>query len=38
MKNQYIRGHCLKRGVWTVYRFKRGLGKKEGVVFLRGGG
>ena len=23
---------------WTVYRFKRGLGEKEGVVFLRGRG
>ena len=28
---------CLKRGAWIVCRFKRGLGKKEGVVFLRGG-
>ena len=34
MRNQ----HCLqKKGVWTVCRFKKGLGKKEGVVFLRGG-
>ena len=34
-KNQYIRGNCLKREAWTVFRFKSGLGKKEGV-FLRG--
>ena len=41
MKNQYIAGDCLRgeRGeVWTVCWFKgRGLGKKEGVVFLKGG-
>ena len=24
-------------GAWTVYRFKGGLGEKEGMVFLRGG-
>ena len=40
IKNQYIRGggvgmDCLKRGAWAVCRFKRGLGKKEGVMFLR---
>ena len=31
-------GDCLKggRGIWTVCWFKEGLGKKEGVVFLRG--
>ena len=29
-------GDCLKRGAWSVCRFKGGLGKKEGVVFLRG--
>ena len=28
---------CLKRGAWTVWRFKRGLGKKEGVMLLKGG-
>ena len=33
------RGDCLKGGAWTVCRFKRGLGKKEGVgVFEVGGG
>ena len=37
MKNQYIGGDCLKEGRWTVFRFKRGLGEKEGLVFLRGG-
>ena len=26
-----------KKGPWTICRFKGGLGKKEGVVFLRGG-
>ena len=31
-KNQYIGGNCLK----TVYRFKRGLAKRKGVVFLIG--
>ena len=32
-----VRGDCLKRegGAWTVCRFKKGLGKKEGSVFLR---
>ena len=30
MRNQYIGEDCLKRGAWTVRRFK------EGVVFLRG--
>ena len=29
-ENQYIEGDCLKSGAWTVCRFKRGLGKKEG--------
>ena len=29
-KNQYIRGWPKKRGSWTVYRYKGGLGKKEG--------
>ena len=37
MKNQYREGDCLKRGAWTVCQFKGGLGKKEGVVLLRGG-
>ena len=36
IKNQYIEGNCLKRGASTVCRFKEGLGKKEGVVLLRG--
>ena len=31
------RGNYLKRGAWTVSRFKgRGAWQKEGVVFLRG--
>ena len=25
-KNQYLKGNCLKMGVWTVYRFKWGGG------------
>ena len=30
MKNQYIRGDCLKRGeAWTVCRFTGGLGKRD---------
>ena len=29
---------CLKRGAWIVCRFKKGLGKKEGIMFWRGGG
>ena len=29
---------CLKSGAWIVCWFKGGLGKKEEVVFLRGGG
>ena len=37
MKNQNIGGNCLKRGAWAVYRFKGGLAKKKGVVFLTGG-
>ena len=35
-KKQYREGDCPKRGAWTICKFKRGLGKKEGVVFLRG--
>ena len=40
MKNQYIGGNCLKKGAWTVCRFKGGggLGEKEGVVFVFEGG
>ena len=30
------KGVCLKRGALTVSRFNVGLGKKEGVVFMRG--
>ena len=37
-KPVYRGGDCLKEGHWTVFRFKRGLGEKEGLVFLRGGG
>ena len=33
-KKQYIEGNCLKRGAWTVCRFKEGLGG----VFFGGGG
>ena len=36
MKNQYRLGDCLKRGAWADCKFKGGLGKKEGVVFMRG--
>ena len=33
-KKQYIGGTCLKKGAWTVCRFKRGLAEKEeGAVF-----
>ena len=34
-----IEGELPKReeGAWTVYRFKVGLSKKEGMLFLRGG-
>ena len=37
-KNQYRGGNCLRRGAWTVYRFKGGggLARKKGMVFLRG--
>ena len=35
MKNHYRGGDCLKRGAWTVCRFKGGLGKKG---FGGGGG
>ena len=41
MKNQYRGGNYLKKwggGAWTVWQFKGELGKKEGVVFLIGGG
>ena len=31
------RGNSLKRGAWTVCRFKGRLDNKRGVVFLRGG-
>ena len=30
-------GDCLKRGAWIVCRFKGGLARKRGVVFLKGG-
>ena len=36
-KKPIYRGHCLKRGPWKTCRFTGGLGKKEGVVFLKGG-
>ena len=34
MKKQYIGGNYLNSGAWTVCRFKKGLGEKEGVVCL----
>ena len=34
--SQKIEGRMPIKGGWTVCRFKWGLGKKEGVVFLRG--
>ena len=34
-KNHIEEGDCLKRGTWTVFRFKGGLARKRGV-FLRG--
>ena len=37
MKKQYIWGELPKKGAWTVCRFKRGLGKKRGVMFLKRG-
>ena len=36
-KKPIYREHCLKRGPWKTCRFTGGLGKKEGVVFLKGG-
>ena len=36
-KNRYRGEDCLNTGAWTVCRFKGGLGKKKGVVFLTGG-
>ena len=35
MKNQYIGGDYLKKGTWSVCRFKGGLARKR-VGFLRG--
>ena len=29
--------NCLKKGAWTVCRFKRVLDKKEGMIVLREG-
>ena len=37
IKKQYIGGNCLKRRAWTVCKFKGGLLKKRGVMFLKGG-
>ena len=39
MKNQYIGGDCIGEGGWLgqFVGLRGGLGKKEGVVFLRGG-
>ena len=38
MKNQYREGNCLKRGLGQFADLGGGLGKKEGLVFLRGWG
>ena len=35
-KPTYSGRDCLKREAWTVCRFNRGIGKKEGVVFSKG--
>ena len=35
-QKKYIGGIAGKGGAWTVGIFMVGLGKKEGVVFLRG--
>ena len=37
-ENQYTGGGCLKRGAWSVCRFKKGLGKKRGDGVFEGGG
>ena len=38
-KNFFLRGvNRLKRGLWIVCRFKRGLGNRRGYVFEVGGG
>ena len=37
LQKTIYRGDCLKRGAWTVCRFKRGLGKKEGSGIFFGG-
>ena len=37
-KKPIYRGKLPEKGAWTVCRFKRGLGKKEAVIFLSGGG
>ena len=37
-KKQCIEGNCLKRGTWTVCRFRGGgLGEKEGGGVFEGG-
>ena len=36
-EKQYMWGELPKKGAWTVCRFKRGLGKKRGVMFLKRG-
>ena len=37
-KNQCRGGGLPKKGAWTVCRFKGGLIRKKGVMFLRGEG
>ena len=36
-KNQYIEGISLKRGAWTVFRFKKGAWQKRGSCVFEGG-
>ena len=36
LKNQYIRGDCLKRGDWRVYWFNKGGWQERGGVFEGG--
>ena len=36
-RNSVCWGRLLKKGAWTVYRFKGCLTKNKGIVFLRGG-
>ena len=35
-QKSYLKGGLSYKGAWTIFRFKKGLGEKEGAVFLRG--